>query len=316
MSLRKSHMVAGTAVVLLVVLGVVAWGLSGSTLSVSVVDARTGETIPAATVAVDGQSFDASSGAISARLPLGEHDVVITADGYETIRSAVTLGFFRPNDLGTIELRNASLQVLVEENYPGNAPVSGAAVSLSTTQASVVTTEGAALIEGIPIGASEIVIESDGFETHRASLELKPGENSYPLSLTPNLEVVVERHGQAMKTNNYPLIYDLMHPDRQALWGTKTDYLDIMERTEEDRVGSKIERIEVHDFIAIEEHSDRATGKAYSDVFRVPTTYTMSSPMLAVFGMTETDFTDSDYWLLLDGQWRTLGTGERSDYMP
>lgn len=297
-------------------LAAVLWGMSGSQLLLSVQDAATGRPIAGAHVDIGGQELDASSGTVSARLPLGEYSVSVGAPGYESTHATVVLGFFRSADLGTISLRNAELEVRTVENFPGFATIATATVAVSS-QATAPVNEGVAVLTDLPIGEATITASAAGYTVCTMTVDLRPGRNSVVCSLTPELAEVVNRHIGAMRERNYSLIYDLLHPNRQALWGTKVEYLDIMERTADESAGaSTIDRATVGGFIPVTKYHDAATGKTYANATRVPVTYFVKSPMLAALGMSEASFSDSEYWVLTEGQWRSLATGERNDNMP
>lgn len=315
---KRTLTVVGIVVVVILALvgGVLWWGMSGTMLTIVVEDARTGQPIEGAEVSVGEETFDASTGEIAEKLPLGECTVVVSAPGYESTETVASLAIFQPVDLGTVGIRNASVEVSVVENYPGSPVVGVASVTFGESEESTETTGGTVALVGLPIGETELRIAARGCMPSTMSVDLMPGDNSVVCTITPELAVVVQRHGEAMKGNNYPLVYDLMHPARQKLWGTKTEYLDIMESSEEDRAGITISEIRVNDVLEVGEYKDKATGGTYQGVFRVPTTYVVTGAFLAVLGQESQSFSESQYWLLEDGQWRSLSDGERSVYMP
>ncbi len=316
-SKRTLTMVGIVVVVILALVGgVLWWGMSGTMLTIVVEDARTGQPIEGATVGVAGETLDASAGRVEAKLPLGDHDVSIAAPGYESTQTAVTLAMFQPQDLGTVTIRDASLEVSVVENYPDYPVVGIATVKITASEESTDTMGGALALVGLPIGTTGVEISAEGYMPLTMPVDLEPGDNSIVCTITPELAEVVDRRGQAYIASNYPLIYDIMHPARQALFGTKTEYLDIMEKSEDDRAGVVIKEVRVNDYIELAEYKDRATGATYQDVVRTPMTYVAGGALLAALGQDSMTVSESEYWVLHEGQWRSLADGERSDYMP
>lgn len=309
----KRGIVIGVAVlVVAAVAGFVGWGLTGSVVAGSVVRERDGKPIQDASVEIDGEEVPIEEGVFSTKISLGDHEVVFTAPGYEDVSQPLKVSIFRKVDVDEVGLRNADVAVKIVENYPGYPEFSGA--TLQVGERSVETSGAETLIEDVPVGDLEILAMGKGCQEYKDTFTLIAGQNSVVCTVTPTLESVVERSAQNVIDRDYVLTYSMMHPVRQKQWGTQAEYTKIREAQDKENEGMVIVTgFKVLTATKLDSYDDKASKQAFKDVYRVPVSYRISSPLLAIFGESEMPMTLADYWVLVDGQWRCLGDGESVD---
>lgn len=302
------------AVVALAVVGalVVGWGLTGSVVSGSVVRARDGEPVENAIVEIDGEPIATSATSFSTRLSLGDHSIALSAPGYESVSKPVKVAFFRRSDLGAIGLRNADLRIKVVENYPGYPDLKTAKLTISGR--SIESTGGEVSITDLPVGDLAISATAPDCQDASMTVELRAGENSVVCTLTPTLESVVKRSAQNVIDRDLALTYANMHPARQKQWGTEADYVRIIEKRDKENEGMvNVVGFKVLTSRMLATYKDKPSNSTYENVYSVPISFRVSSPLLALFGQKEMSMKLTNYWVLVDGRWRDLGDGEKVD---
>lgn len=305
----KRGLLWGGIALLVVVVGVVAWGFTGSELSASVVRERDGKVITNAKVAIDGVNAPVTAGVLAAKYALGDHKLTITAPGYETVEKAVKLEIFRKTDVGKVALRNADLRLSAVENFPGYPELKE--VSYVVGDKKVEARDGEAKLEDLPIGKTTVHVSAPGTEEASLTVELVPGANSALCTVTPELAVVARRAAQNVMDRDFELTYAILHPARQKQWGTKAQYIKRWEAQDKENEGQvTFVGFKVLTPTKLATYKDKPSKQTYTDVYKVPVTFRASSPLLAIFGMKEMQIKDVGYWVLVDGQWRTLGDGE------
>jgi hypothetical protein len=291
----------------LVVLG---WGLTGSQATGEILRARDGKPIDGAVLIVDGQRIDTSRGAIDAKLKLGQHKVEFTASGYETLARQIDVSIFRQVDLGRVRLRNADLSVAVVENYPGFPVLSGATVTAGGRTSR--SQKGVVDLLDLPVGSVKIAATASDSAEATAAIRLKPGQNAVTCTLTPSLLSVVKRAAQNVIDRDLVLTYQTLHPARQKQWGTQERYVASIEKRDKKNQGMvNVLGFKVLTPVRVAAYRDKPSGRTFADVYRVPISFRVSSPMLAMFGQKEMSMKLTDYWVLYEGQWRDLGDGEK-----
>lgn len=305
----KRWLVWGGIALLVVVVGVIAWGFTGSQLSATVVRERDGKVITNAKVTVDGANAPVSAGVLAAKYALGDHKLTITAPGYETVEKMVKLDIFRKTDVGKVGLRNADLTLTAVENFPGYPELKKASFVVGDRK--IEATESEAKLEDLPIGKTAVVVSAPGCEDTSLTVELVPGANSAVCTVTPDLAVVAKRSAQNVMDRDFELTYAILHPARQKQWGTKAQYIKRWEAQDKENEGQVTWLgFKVLTPTKLDTYKDKPSKQTYKDVYKVPVTFRASSPLLAMFGMKEMQIKDVGYWILVDGQWRTLGDGE------
>lgn len=305
----KKWLLFGGIALLVTVIGVLAWGLTGSQLSGSVVRDRDGKAITAAEVTVDGVNTPAPGGVLAAKYALGDHKLTITAPGYETVQKAVKLEIFRKVDIGKVALRNADLKLKAVENFPGHPELKKAAYQIGGR--TVPASEGVADLKDLPIGKTTVVVSAPGCEDASLTVDLVPGPNSAVCTVTPDLAVVAKRAAQNVTDRDFELTYAILHPARQKQWGTKAHYIKRWEARDKKNEGQvTFVGFKVLTPMKLATYKDKPSKQTYKSVYKVPVSFRASSPLLALFGMKEVQIKSIDYWVLVDGQWRTLGDGE------
>lgn len=305
----KRWLLWGAIALLVIVIGVVAWGFTGSQLSGSVVRERDGKAIAAAEVTVDGVDAPAPGGVLVAKYALGDHKLTITAPGYETVQKTVKLEVFRKTDIGKVALRNADLELKAVENFPGYPELKKAAYQVGGKK--VPANDGVADLKDLPIGKTTVVVSAPGCEDASLTVDLVPGPNSAVCTVTPDLAVVAKRAAQNVMDRDFELTYAILHPARQKQWGTKAQYIKRWEAQDKKNEGQvTFVGFKVLTPTKLATYKDKPSKQTYKDVYKVPVNFRASSPLLAVFGMKEIQIKNVDYWVLVDGQWRTLGNGE------
>jgi hypothetical protein len=296
------------AVIAVVALGALGWGLTGSRATASVVRVSDAKRVPTAVVEIDGRSVNTPDGQLDARVALGEHRVTVSAPGYETLRRSFTVSLFRETSLGPIRLRNAALAVRAVENFPGFSALKGAKVTVGGRPA--VAADGT-LVSDLPVGATAITVSAPDCIDSTLTVTLRPGGNSVTATLTPSMLSVVKRTAQMVTDRDYVLMYQILHPARQKQWGTQEQYVAYSEKQEAKAKGMvNILGFKALTPVRLAQYYDKPSKTRYSDVHRVPVSYKVSSPLLAMFGQKEMAVKETDYWLLYEGQWRTLGDGK------
>lgn len=300
------------AVIALAILGIaiVGWGLTGSTVRGEVVRERDGKPAQDVEVQIDGKTVELQDGRFDLKLPLGTHAVTVSAPGYETVSMDVTLELFRSADLGSISLVNADLHVALIENYPGYPPVERAKLVIAGRSLEV--TSSKTQLSDLPTGESVLTITADGHMETSITVNLSGGENSVVATLTPSLATVVERTAQSGIDKDLALTWATIHPARQKQWGTEAEYIKAMQKRDEESAELLINVVSFKVLTArhLPTHVDKPSQQTFTDVYAVPIAYRVSAPMLALLGQSEISMTHTDYWVLLDGMWRSLGDGE------
>ncbi len=312
---RKRWLMLVAVAAVAIIAGVLAWGLSGSTLTATVVDKRTGEPLPKVVAKVDDESISTSDGRVDVKIALGTHTVEFAAAGYETVSRTVEARIFRAADLGEVPLRNADLVIKVVENFPGEPPVKAARLEVAG-ETSMVRRGDAVTIEGLAIGPTTLKATARDYEPTNVELELTPGSNEVVVSLTPEMLVVVRRAIQASFDHDHLLNWELLHPDRQRLHGSRAAYLKKRRRAVDELLDEGIvpQRFKVLTPFFVKRYHDKATGKTYKDAYRVPITIWAGAPQLAIFNMKSMAVTQDSYWVKTDeGRWVSLGDGESVD---
>lgn len=305
----KRWLVWGAIVLLVLAVGVVAWGFTGSKLTGAVVRERDGKPIAAAKVTVDGAVAPTPGGVLVAKYALGDHQLTITAPGYETVQKTVKLELFRKMDIGEVALRNADLELRAVENFPGYPDLKKATYQVGGKDVSA--NEGVASLKDLPVGKTIIVASAPGCADASLTVDLVPGPNSAVCTVTPDLDVVARRAAQNVIDRDFELTYDILHPARQKQWGSKAQYIKKWETQDAKNEGQvTLVGFKVLTPAKLTSYKDKPSKQTYQDVYKVPVNFRASSPLLALFGMKEIQIKGVDYWVLLDGQWRTLGDGE------
>lgn len=286
--------------------------MTGSKFSGTVVRARDGKLIQNATVTVDGKAIQLSEGAFATKLTLGDHKVVLEAPGYESVTKQVKVAIFRGVDVGSVGLRNADLKVKTVENYPGYPEIKSA--SLLVAGRAIDSTASEVTILNLPVGPASLTASASGCQETSMSVSLVAGANSVVCSLTPTLETVAKRSAEHVSDRGLAMIYAVLHPARQRQWGTESEYVKIIEKRDKESAGTvNFVGFKVLTPRKIPVYKDKPSKQTFSNVYAVPIAFRVSSPLLALFGQKEMSITNTDYWVLLDGQWRDLGSGEPVD---
>ncbi len=307
-------MLAGVGL-LVTVGGVLAWGMAGSAMTATVVDARTGAPLADAELTVDGAPVALTSGNIDTKTDLGAHKVEITAPGYETVTRTIESRIFRTTALGEVPLRNAELVVTVVEDYPGEPPVKAARLEIAGSSAEVRKGDPVRL-EGLPVGPTELKATARDCEPFALGLTLEPGQNDVVVRLTPEMLIVVRRAMQASFDYDHVLSWELLHPDRQRLHGSRSAYIKKRREAVNELLNEAVvpQRFKVLTPVFLQRYHDKAIGKTYRDVYRVPITMWAGAPQLAIFGMKSIAVTQDSYWIKTEeGRWLSLGDGEPVD---
>jgi hypothetical protein len=308
----RRGLIGAGLVALAISLVVLGWGLTGSQARGEVLRARDGRPIGGAVLVVDGQRIDASGGAIDTKLKLGRHKVVFTASGYETLARQIDVSIFRQVDLGKIRLRNADLRVTVVENYPGFPVLSGATVTAggrtSRSQKGVVNTLD------LPVGSMTVAATAPDCTEATATIRLRPGTNSVTCTLTPSLLSVVRRAAQNVIDRDLVLSYQTQHPARQKQWGAQEQYVAALEKSEKKNQGMvNVLGFKVLTPVRMGAYRDKPSGQTFNDVYRVPISFRISSPILTMLGQKEMSMKQTNYWILYQGRWRDIGDGDKVD---
>jgi hypothetical protein len=155
-------------------------------LAITVVDADSGQPLPAAQVVVvsEGQAqpsrpVDAGGRVEGLSLPPGEVLAQVTAEGYLPEAGRITVPPGSPVAL-EVRMRLAppppgSLKVAVLD-VRGRVPLKGASVKAGTVEASS-DAQGVALLEGVPPGPVELQVTAEGFRPMREAVIVLSGES-------------------------------------------------------------------------------------------------------------------------------------------
>jgi len=109
-------------------------------------------------------------------------------------------------------------------------------------------------------------------------LDFKSRNIQKDLELEPTLEEIVNRDLIAGKNGQYDYLWDLLHPDDRAYWGSKEEYLNTLKKRDDlyaeikytvksATIGKNIRKLDTW--------KSEVTGKEYKEVMEVPEDYIM-----------------------------------------
>ena len=154
-------------------------------------------------------------------------------------------------------------------------PIEGVAVGIDGIK-NTTNTEGNYSLEHIKIYQKKnltISVPSQYEKVGEVKIEYKTRDIKKDLELEPTLDGIVGRHLIASKNGQYDYLWDLMHPDDRAYWGSREEYSLILKQvydiqievgigTKSMNIGNNIRKLDTW--------KSPVTSKEYKDIMEVP----------------------------------------------
>lgn len=250
------------------ILVIIGYVLSGSTIKGKVLEEFSNKPIPNATVTIGKKrAISDKNGNFSLKIKAGNQLLSILASGYEEYKSILNIPYLVPQDLKIIRLKNGIIVGKLIENYPRPQEINKAVLSVGGKR-QIVNSQDTFKITGIPIGKQTLRIENlEDYEPYQNSISVQAGENSVTLALSPSIDEVAKRFAQAYKFNDWDLVYDLLHPDSQIK--KKTIEIFVNERSDllkkENAQGLYLDNVTTHKHTLLSSWKSNS-GKVYKNV--------------------------------------------------
>lgn len=119
---------------------------------------------------------------------------------------------------------------------------------------------------------------------------------------------VADQIYRAEEVGNLSKVYELVHPDRQALWGPQEEYLNKLVETEDFTIAS-ISQHNINGAKKMGKFFSKGTGKTYSNVIVVWADIVMNSELEGC-GIKPIAVKDIQYFARVKGHWLSLGDGK------
>ena len=285
------------------ILSVLAYGFTNSSFNGIIVDDLTGKPLMA-NVKTSGKTIQSNKqGEFALKGQPGQVRLTFSRKGYEAQKATFDVPFLVGKNIGKIKLKNGVITGEIKEDAV--APQTVATATISIGSKSVEANNGRYEIKGVPIGKHSLKVESPSREKFEQQVVVKGGENKVPIALSLTPEETLRRIVRARQFKDYNQQYEYANPDFKAR-NSKEDYI-ANNKKEDEEAAFEINSYTLGNTTIVPEWTDDETEKTYENILEIELTYTVKSPLLAIFGgSSEHTMHQKVHLIKVKGQWKNF----------